>query len=56
MIELTRLDAVRGESEACDQNVCLYIAGANERINEEMRRLRKFYMIWKLYHAGKTAP
>ncbi len=41
-IELTQSDAVRGASEACDQNVFVYIAVANERSNEEMRRMRKF--------------
>ncbi|MBI2476196.1 MAG: nucleotidyltransferase family protein [Candidatus Taylorbacteria bacterium] len=40
----TQSDAVRGASEACDQSVCIYTAGANERSNEEMRRLRKSYI------------
>ena|GEM_PF-6466591 len=30
------LREIRGASEACDQNVCLYIAEANERSNEEV--------------------
>ena len=47
-IGLTRSDAVRGASEACDQNVCLYIAGANERSNEEMRRLRMSYYYYNM--------
>ena len=37
------MDAVRGASEACDQAVLLYCAGANERSNEEMRRTHKSY-------------
>ena len=36
------LDAIRGVSEACDQNVCIYIAGANERNNEGVRQTGKF--------------
>ena len=40
-IRLTQLDAVRGASEACDQAVLLYCAGANERSNEEMRQMRR---------------
>ena len=42
---LAQLDAVRGTSEACDQAVLLYCAGANDlpaqagRSNEEIRRL-----------------
>jgi len=39
--ELTQLDAVRGASEACDQNGSFTIAGTNERSNEEMRQARK---------------
>ena len=38
---LAQLDAVRDASEACDQAVLLYCAGANERSNEEMRQIRK---------------
>ena len=33
------MNTVRGASEACDQNVCLYIAGTNERSNKEMYHL-----------------
>jgi len=36
------LDAIRGASELCDQNVFLYIAGANEHSNEEVRQFYKF--------------
>ncbi len=35
------MDAVRGASEARDQGVLLYSAGANKRSNEEMRHMRK---------------
>jgi len=45
MVGLARLDAVRGASEDCDQNVCLYIAGANGACNKEMRRLCMSYMV-----------
>ncbi len=41
-IEIADSDAVRGDGEACDQNVCLYIAGANGAGNEEMRRICDF--------------
>src|SRR3989344_9387046 len=36
-IGLMVLDAVRGASEACNQAVVTYCAGANERSNKEMR-------------------
>ena len=41
-LELIKLDAIRGASELCDQNVFLYIAGANEHSNEEVRQFYKF--------------
>ena len=44
ILGLTRLNAVRGASEACDQAVDCYCAGANERSNEEMRQTRKSYV------------
>ncbi len=40
--KFTETDAVRGASEACDQGVLTYSAGANERSNKEMHRLYKF--------------
>ena len=41
ILELSQMDAVRGVSEACDQSVVNYSAGANGADNEEMRRMRK---------------
>ncbi len=41
---LTHLNVVRGASEARDQGVLLYSAGANERSNEEIRQMRKSYI------------
>lgn len=41
--ERVHFDAVRGVSEACDQSVEIYSAGANERSNNEMRKIYSFF-------------
>ena len=38
-------DAIRGASEACDQDVQKYVAGANERSNKEVRRFHGSYKL-----------
>ncbi|GEM_PF-6882790 len=39
------MNVFRGASEACDQNVLMYIAGTNERSNKEMRHLYINYWV-----------
>ncbi len=58
---IPQLDAVRGASEACDQDVQKYVAGANERSNKGMRQLwnsREWYSALMDYgsHLKSTLP